>query len=72
MKHNKRYKRTGTGVDLLCGTEVIADNPYRGTNFSVYGCPICGMEVRTIGCSPDTDRIQELIPVKIGNQFLAQ
>ncbi len=59
MKHSKRYKKTGTGVELLCGTEVIVDNPHKGTNFSVHGCPICGMCVETIGCDPNTDRVIE-------------
>lgn len=56
-KHWKSYR--GNGVALMCRNTMIAYNPYRGTNFSITCCPICSMEVTTIGHSPDTDEIQE-------------
>ena len=59
MKHKKRYKRTGVGVELLCGTRVIADNNNRFTNFSITGCLLCGGEIMTTGDSPDTDMVFE-------------
>ncbi len=58
-RHKKVYAKYGDGVELRCGDEIIASNPYRGANFSVSGCPLCGMEVVTIGHSPDTDEVQE-------------
>ncbi len=72
MRHSKRYKRAGVGVELLCGTKVIAFNDTtRFANWQLSPCE-CGVDIQTTGNSPDTDRVQELIPVKIGNQFLAQ
>ena len=59
MKHRKRYKRTGIGVELLCGSKVMAASPYRLTNWQLSPCGLCGTEVETIGCSPDTDRVHE-------------
>ena len=58
-KHKKVYSKYGNGVELRCGEELIASNPHRGANFSFDGCPICGMEVTTIGCSPETDKVEE-------------
>ena len=59
MRHSKRYKRTGTGVELFCSGEVIADSPYRDSNFSITNCVKCGMDVITIGHSPETDKVKE-------------
>lgn len=59
MKHKKHYKSSGTGVVLLCGNKVVAESPTRNSNFSMEPCE-CGMEVRTIGCSPETDEVQEI------------
>ncbi len=72
MKHSKRYKRAGIGVEIFCGNTLIASSPHICWNFCIDICPICGGFVETTGVSRDTDRVQELIPVKIGNQFLAQ
>ena len=58
MKHTKQYARTGNGVGLLCGNKLVASSPHRSVNFSIEPCE-CGMEVKTVGCSPDTDKIQE-------------
>ena len=61
MKHSKRYRRTGDGVELLCGNKIIASNGFRLANFSISRCPNCDMYVETTGSSPDTDSIWEII-----------
>ena len=59
MQHTKRYKRVGTGVELLCGNKVVAetDKTYL-CNWQLSPCP-CGVEVWTIGHSPETDEVME-------------
>lgn len=59
MRHKKLYKKTGEGVILTCDGEIVASAPHRGTNWTIDGCSRCGMHVRTIGCSPETDKIEE-------------
>ncbi len=54
MRHTKQY--AGNDVELRCNGKLIASSTYRGTNFSL-NCPKCGMEVQTIGCSPETDKV---------------
>ena len=58
MKHTKRYARIGDGVELWCGNRLVAKSPHRSANFSMEPCK-CGMEVKTIGSSPDTDKVLE-------------
>ena len=66
MKHSKRYKRVGIGVELLCGTRVVADNDTtRFANWSLLPCPICDMRVWTWGHSPDTDMVEEDMMVTV-------
>lgn len=62
-RHRKAYR--GNGVVLLCGDKVEANSPYRGANFSISGCSKCGMEVKTTGCSPDTDEVSEFYAANI-------
>lgn len=57
-RHTKQYTRIGDGVGLWCGKKLIASSPHRSANFSMEPCE-CGMEVQTIGCSPETDEVQE-------------
>ena len=59
MKHTKRYKRTGVGVELFCGAEVIASSSSIFANFENRVCPICGLDVMTAGHSPATDLVWE-------------
>lgn len=62
MRHRKRYKNIGTGVELLCGNKVIAFDDYTYlANWQVCPCPECGMDVQTIGSSPETDKVQEIV-----------
>ncbi len=59
MKHSKRYKRAGNGVELLCGTRVVAGNDTtRFANWQLRPC-VCGVDIQTTGDSPDTDRVLE-------------
>ncbi len=59
MKHSKQYKRTGVGAELLCGKKVVAFNDKtRFVNWQLSPCE-CGMDVWTVGHSPETDRILE-------------
>ncbi len=61
MKHTKRYKRTGTGVELLCGDKVVAENKATCfANWQLSPCE-CGIDVMSTGCSPDTDRVYECV-----------
>ncbi len=64
-KHRKIYKPIGDGVELRCGSRVIASNDNRLTNFSYPGCPVCGMDIWTTGHSPDTDAVYELGVVNV-------
>lgn len=57
-RHRKVYSRTGTGIVLFCGDEVVADNT-RLVNWQIDSCPVCGMFVKTTGSSPGTDRVFE-------------
>lgn len=59
MQHKKVYKSKGNGVNLLCVNKVVADSPWRYANFSITNCIGCGMDVETIGHSPETDKVNE-------------
>ncbi len=47
----------GTGIELLCGSTVIVALSQFGNFWTI--CALCGMEVSTAGCSPDTDKVHE-------------
>lgn len=69
MKHSKRYSRTGTGVNLMCGDKVMFYIPSRRGNFHTTSCSECGMDVRTWGDSPEKDVVEEFdgkIPIGYG------
>ena len=59
MIHTKQYSRTGTGVNLFCGKELVASSPHRDCNWHMRNCPSCGYTVITTGISPDTDIVME-------------
>lgn len=59
MRHKKLYNIYGIGVGLFCGRKKIAGNLWRDVNFQISNCPKCGMEVTTIGHSPETNEAQE-------------
>lgn len=59
IKHKKQYARKGYGVEVRCGDTLIASSSFRFTNFSLSSCPECKMEVQTVGCSPETDKVEE-------------
>ena len=61
-KHWKSYR--GNVVTLMCGeswwnSKIVAGGNWPQANFQLSDCPECGMEVTTIGHSPDTDEIHE-------------
>ncbi len=61
MRHKKRYKRTGIGVELLCGDKIVADSDASYlVNWHLSPCE-CGIDVSTTGDSPATDRVQECV-----------
>ena len=58
-QHSKRYSLYEDGVQLYCGDKMIMENSHYLSNFMTSCCIFCGMEVATIGHSPDTDIVQE-------------
>lgn len=58
-RHWKSYY--GNSVTLMCSSKVVAGGCWPQANFQLSNCPGCGMEVSTIGHSPDTDEIQEYL-----------
>ncbi len=59
-RHKKLYDFFGTGVVLTCGNiDIVASATGKDSNFMISNCPKCGMEVQTIGTSPETNKVME-------------
>ena len=57
MRHKKVYLPNG-GVRLFCGKKELYTKKH-DVNWRIVNCRFCGMDVATIGSSPETTRIYE-------------